>query len=55
MKKRFSSLKITDLAAWTLAIAAYACLAAAGMALNWFGKAKFSAASESKPNLTHGI
>jgi hypothetical protein len=63
MKKRFSSLNLTDLAAWSMAVGAFALLAGAGLMTGPLRKrdrprafrSEPSARRDSNPNLTTGI
>jgi hypothetical protein len=53
MKKRFSSLTLADLAAWSMAIGTFAFLAGAGVMTSRLRKRELP--HPSRPNLTPGI
>lgn len=55
MKRRFSSLNFTDVAAWLVAITTFMCLAAAGAVLGQLRKLESRSHTASRPDLTPGI
>jgi hypothetical protein len=55
MKKRFSSLHFSDVAAWLAAIGVYTCLAFAGMALSLLRKTGARELASARPEPANGV